>query len=265
MRHKIFPIIALFILLAFNAKAQNVQNTTKPLSQDETDKREVLKFAESFLQNLFKTGNLNKVSSKFFAKDFRKSLAGNDSWISFCISSGEWIGELPTDEKYRDNIAIINFFHLLGLVANRTIGKNIDYEDLNKEDSLSKYFPPNIFRKLKESKWLRGFVEKLRDDDIISPQNIKDWRDFMNEVELISNILRQNLKKYPSSLFKQIMKRAKESSEYFPAEKCQGERCLGLPKGTPIFIVHQALMCLRISKLNGKLKIVNIYSIIEES
>ena len=71
--------------------------------------------------------------------------------------------------------------------------------------------------------------------------------------------------KFPITFSKTFVENLVNQLEYYPADLCNGEKCMGLAENTPIFAVHQLLMCLRIAKINGQWKIVNIYSVAMES
>lgn len=264
LKINIFTALTVFAALFSVFSGCQITNAQTPVNKKQTKKekleeKEVRRFADLFIQGFEETKDLNQIPERFFVADFKVRLAKNNSWVLYHDNS-EWSNSLNDDEKYNNNISIINFFNLLGIVATKSHKSNAENEDLDDEDLMKKSLPPPILELFIRSRWLRGFIDENAEDESGEPENLIDNRSFIADINVASDAFRMEVNKsrlkFPDD---------SETSKYFSGLVCRGERCLGLPENTTIFAIHKYLMCLRIIKLNDELKIADIYSVIEEN
>jgi hypothetical protein len=251
-------IIASLMSFGLNIKAQTVNNPPKPLTQQEkTDKREIIKFGDSFVRSFINIKDLDKMPKYFFDDNFK-------NWFSksnFNIYPNQ-NKTSNNQELYQRNILFANFFNLLITTISQNIKKDIKDEDLDTQDFFVKSLPPNILNKFKQSKWMKSIF--VNDNVENYPENESDWENCITDFKAGTKELQLFLTKHPIKLSKSFIKLKIGSFKYYPSEKCEGEDCFGLPEQTPIFAIHELLFCLRIARINGQLKIVQIYSVIAE-
>jgi hypothetical protein len=267
MKQKIYTITTLFILLSATFSqtifAQTVKKQAKVLSQDEIDKREVTKFAKSFVESFLKIQDIKKMPERFFAKNFKT----NFSKSNFDIYADEFKDFSGKLSSYNRNALFANFFALLISVASlKKINKNDD------NGNFEKLLPAELVSEFRKVKWLTAVIDDDSKNDRNKDENNMSeisTRKMLVEIEedtsKISTQMRAYLSKYLKQSSKNLAVNLKTQFEYFPAEICKDKKCLGLPENTPIFSAHELLMCLRIARINGRLKIVQIYSETMES
>ena len=267
MKLKIYTITTLFILLSATFSQSNYAQTTKKLvkvlTQDEADKREVTKFADSFVKNFIKAKDLSKMPRSFFDKRFMDNFAKSNFDINDVESKGENFSLLSPFEQ---NVLSANFFGLLSAIAS--------FQDLKKvkDGNFKNILPSNIVLEFKKSRLLRAVIDEDSEiDPLENEDNFSDKQkqaivsEYENDISRISAQMRKYLNKFAESSSKNLAVNLAKQFEYYPADICKGEGCLGLPEKTPIFSAHEFLMCLRIVKINGQLKIVQIYSVAMEN
>lgn len=246
-------IILLFS--AFQIQAQlpvSTQNTEK----DKQDEIEVKAFADSFLESFIEVKDIDKVSSDFFEEDFKTRFAEENCLLEVLPKK-----ENPLPEKYKTAVAFHNFFNLLVI----TTGINFDKEKYSETENdlfLTKSLPPNILENIKKSKWL-SFVLDGDDEEkeFPEPKTLEEFNGFTAETLTISNDLKKYLQNHPPNKSQNFLKAKDNFFKYYPAKPCEGESCMGLPEKTPVFAVHKLMFCLRIAKIDGEWKIVQISSV----
>jgi hypothetical protein len=267
MKLKICIITTLFILLSATLSqtvfAQNTKKQVKVLTQDERDKSEVTKFAKSFVESFLKIQDIRRMPERFFAKNFNTNFSKSNFDIYDDDFKNFKSGKLSS---YNRNALFANFFALLIAVASL---KNVNKDDDN--NKFSKILPAKLLSEFRKIKWLKPIIDDdfknypAEDDKNLSEDST---RKMLVEIEKdISNISTQ-MRAYLNKLSKQNSKnltvnRAKQF-KYYPVDLCKAEKCLGLPENTSIFSVHELLLCLRIARINGRLKIVQVYSVAME-
>lgn len=114
---------------------------------------------------------------------------------------------------------------------------------------------------MKKSKWFRHIFDDEADE--IKPENTEDLRSMMADVKILLDALRKYLRNPPSkwqrNFDRNFAKWREEANSDGLTDVCYENDCEGFPEKTRIFAMHAFSLCLRITKINGELKIVNIY------
>jgi hypothetical protein len=267
MKLKIYTFTTLFILLSAtfsqSVYAQVAKKQAKVFTQDEIDKRDVTKFAKSFVDSFLKIQDVRKMPELFFAKNFKT----NFSKSNFDIYADEFKNfSSGKPSSFNRNALFANFFALMVAVAS--------LKKINKDDggNFNKLLPPELMSEFRKVKWLKALIdEDSKDDPTEDEKNMSEesTRKMLVEIEKDTSKISTQMRIYLNKSLKQGTKylavNLKTQFEYFPAEICKDKKCLGLPENTPIFSAHELLMCLRIARINGRLKIIQIYSEAMES
>lgn len=246
-------LVCLMLSFCLSAFAQTVEKEQTP--EEKQTEAEVRKFADSFLESFIKTQDLEQIPQEFFDKDFKKRFIEDSDLKDVYFDDGN-SQELEAKRIY----LLHNFFNLLPLTMSF---KCSDFSGLKDSDSAKPFkqcFPPNLLEKLEHSKWLNLMYE----DSSEEPKNSEEISQFFEEVDDFSKQFRDYLKmnKVNSS---NLANYQKELPNFYGYEKCNGDKCMGLPEETEIFAIHQLMMCLRIAKIDGQWKIVQIFSVASES
>ncbi|MBX7172846.1 MAG: hypothetical protein K1X72_17885 [Pyrinomonadaceae bacterium] len=252
-------ILLFFIFLIFYCVqnfGQTPKSTPKDSKKDRQDEMEVTKFADAFLESFIKTQDLKKISSSFFDKDFTNRFANSGD----CMLLNDKIKNYSQEELYKTNTIFHNFVNLLTITIVRNFDKE-KHKDSDSDNLYLKFLPLKILSKIKKSKWLKNII--LEDGE--EPKDHNEIQEFIKEMSAISDEMRLYLAHHPIINSPNFQKLKKENFKYYPADFCEKDSCFGLPEKTPIFAVHELLMCLRIAKINGQLKVVQIYSVACES
>ncbi len=272
MKLKIYTIITIFILLSATFSqtvfAQTAKKQAKVLTQEESDKREVTKFAKSFVESFLKIQDVKKMPESFFAKNFKT----NFSKSNFDIYADEF-KKLSSDKtgSYNRNALFANFFGLLSALASM--------KDLTKvkDGNFKDILPAEFVSKFRKVKWLKAIIDDdtsaytENENDVEAENDVSEesTRKMLVEIEKDTSKISMQMRMYLSKSLKQRSKylavNLEKQFEYYPAYLCKGENCFGMPENTPILGAHELLMCLRIARINGRLKIVQIYSEAMES
>ncbi len=253
-----FTKLSLLLLLAnlvfcLQAFAQN--NEKKEQSPEEKQNEiEVRKFADSFLDSFIETQDIEKIPQEFFEKDFKKRFV-EDSDLKDIYFNDKSHYELESGKIYLFH----NFFNLLPLIMTF---KCHDIPKMEKSDDFEVFkncFPDALLKKLEKTKWLNSIYK----DDSEEPQNFEEISQFFNEITLLLTEFREYLMVNPINR-KNLANYQKEMPNFYGYEKCKGDKCMGLPEETEIFAIHQLMMCLRIAKIDGEWKIIQIFSVVSE-
>lgn len=271
MKLKIYIITTLFFLISATFSqsvfAQLAKSPPKVLTQDELDKREVNKFTKSFVESFLQIQDVKKMPERFFAKTFKTNFSNSN----FDIYADEF-KKFSSDKisSYNRNALFANFFGLLTAVASL---KKINKDDDN--SNFKKLLPPELVSKFRKVKWLKAIIDDdtsaYTENDVENENDLSEesTRKMLVEIEKDTLKISMQMRKYLSKSLKQRSKyldvNLQTQFEYYPADLCKGEDCFGLPENTPIFSAHQLLMCLRIARINGQFKIIQIYSEAMES
>jgi hypothetical protein len=241
-----------------NSNSSTKKKTKRQIRKEKLEEREVRRFANQFIRSLEVTYDLDKVPKRFFDNGFRKRMSEDSNWDLLSLENEDLKKQFSDDERYLSNVSFINFFNSLGIfVLNKF--KNQE-EDNELDDEIVKSLPPHIFKLLERSKWLKPiFVEGKNEGEIVKSMTPADYRSFMADLNAVSDAMRREIKKRKLNFPLKYRPNPELQTEYFPPEKCEGDRCMGLPENTTIFAIHKYLMCLRIIKIKNELKIVNIY------
>jgi hypothetical protein len=266
MKLKIYLITTLFILLSATFSqtifAQTAKKQAKVLTQGEMDKREVTKFANSFVKSFLKIQDIRKMPEHFFAENFKTNFGNSNFNINDVESKGDNLSKLTPFEQ---NVLSANFWALVSAVAS--------LKDLSKvkEDKFINTFPPSIVSAFKTSRLLRAFVdEDSKNDSLENEDNLSDelkqkiMQEYENDLSRISIKMRNHLGKFAEISSKNFTVNRAKQFKYYPADLCKAEKCLGLPENTPIFSIHEFMLCLRIAKIKNRLKIIQIYFVAME-
>jgi hypothetical protein len=265
MKLKIYAITTLFILLSATfSQTVSAQTAKQPkvLTQDELDKRKVEKFAKSFVDSFLKIKDIEKMPKQFFAENFKTNFSKSNFNINDIESKGHNLSQLT---PFKQNVLSANFWALVSAVAS--------LKDLSKvkEDKFINTFPPSIVSEFKTSRLLRAFVdEDSKNDPLENEDNLPDelkqkiMREYENDLSRISIKMRKHLGKFAKTSSKNLTVNRAKQFKYYPADLCKAEKCLGLPENTPIFSIHEFMLCLRIAKIKNRLKIIQIYFVAME-
>lgn len=255
-----FPIlIFLFSLALFdvNADAQT-PSINKPDEKQKAEEAEIKKFADEFIENLEVSYDFNQVPERFFDVGFKKRLSEISNW-DLLSDNKELRNQFNDDERYMNNVSFMNFFNLITILASEKFKNQDKDDDFDSDNFIKQSLPPHIFKLFTKSKWLRLIIENIDSDKIDESMTLTDYRSFIADLNSVSDAMKMEVKKRKLRFSKKL-----EMTEYFPAEKCKGKKCFGLPENTIIFAIHKQLMCLRIVKINNELKIVNIFNAANE-
>ena len=134
-------------------------------------------------------------------------------------------------------------------------------EDPNYVDKSHNYLPPQIFEKVKQTKLLNNIIDEDSAGESSNPKNLAEINEFLSEMLSILAIMKTYVETHSLEKSKEYLRLRKKYFEYSQLEPCDGESCMGLPKNTIVYAVHEFHMCLRIAKINGQWKIITIYSV----
>ncbi len=266
MKLKIYTITTLFILLSATFSqsifAQTAKKQGKVLTQDELDKREVTKFADSFVKSFIKVKDLSKMPPSFFDKRFSANFAKSNFNINDLESKAVNLSKLTPFEQ---NVLSANFFSLLSVLAS--------IKDLRKvkDGNFKDILPSDIISEFNKSRLLRSVIdENHKDDSLENEDNLsfelkqKIMSEYEKDIFRISLKMRRHLNKFAEKSSKNLTINRAKQFKYYPADLCKAEKCLGLPENTPIFSTHEFMLCLRIAKIKNRLKIIQIYFVAVE-
>jgi formate-dependent nitrite reductase cytochrome c552 subunit len=95
-------------------------------------------------------------------------------------------------------------------------------------------------------------------------KNVEDVHSLAADMKIISDDLRTYLKnrslKWQRKYNRNFEEWRKTANSDGSSDVCYENDCEGFPKGTRLFAMHAFYLCLRITKINGEFKIVNVYS-----
>ena len=271
MKYKTLALSIIAILVLFSAAySQTPERETTNDEGSVEDKREIEKFADEFIEDLRLTDDISQVSERFFVGDFKTRLAKNGS-LNFPVENDDLKAQFSDSDLYYNKVAFNNLFNLLAMYESEKEAPGDSDQITAFDESLIKSLPPHVIDLMRNSKWLKPFSNYGANDDEDSDESggeeiyekklasVEDIRSLTQDLNTVSYALRAEIIQQNMELPKSL-----ENSEYFPGEKCEGKRCFGLPENTVIFSIHKYLMCLRIARINNELKIVELFSVVDE-
>ena len=244
----------MLICFSLNTSAQKSIKISK--NQDIND------FFASFVKNLDQTGDISKVSKSFFFADFKTRFSENDEWInSVSEREAKLFSKLSDSQKYEYSISITKFLYLL---LESYFNKKGNLSEFDDEHNILNGLPKNIVGLIKQSKWFKSTF----DDEVKTPKpnSLQELQNYITELNIISDAIKKFLnnrpitqkRKYNSNWAKRRKQQILDDSNT-SSDICEGNSCMGLPEKTRIYALHAFSLCLRIAKVNGEFKIVNIY------
>lgn len=253
MKNRKLLSFLVFIILSFCLPtfAQDVDKEQTP--EEKQNEIEVTKFADSFLESFIETQDLEKIPQFFFEKDFKTRFAENSDL------NDTYLVDNSKKSQATRLYAFHNFSNLIPLIMSFKCSDIRKVEKSEDIKNLKNCFPDTLLERLENTKWLKLLYE----DDVEEPEKYDEASDFIAEIEFFSNYMREYLKFHPINK-ENLEKLQKHLPTYYGYEKCNGNRCIGLLEGTEIFAIHRLMMCLRIAKIDGQWKIVQIYSVASE-
>ena len=147
----------------------------------------------------------------------------------------------------------------VAVVESDDVDNDGDDEDSESVNFLKKSLPPDIVELMMRSKWLRTLIDEDENNDEDKEMTVEDIRSWTADLNTVSDAMRTEIIRSKMTFPKKL-----EQTKYYPGERCEGEKCFGLPENTVIFAVHKYMMCLRIARINKELKIVELFSIADE-
>ena len=132
-------------------------------------------------------------------------------------------------------------------------------ENSNDIEVFKNCLPDMLIKQLEKTKWLNSIYK----DESEEPETSEEISQFFEEITQFSNDLREYLKVNPINR-NNLANYQNELPNFYGYEKCNGDKCMGLPEETEIFAIHQLMMCLRIAKIDGEWKIIQIFSVASE-
>lgn len=259
MRKSLFlPLLASVIIFSCFS-VLFAQNSTEKNS-DEKDKQEKIeleRFFSEFVKDFEIHKDLDQVSPEFFAPEFKKVFAQNDTWIKGIIRK-EISDQLTETERYQHNISINNLMLLWMMTASHKM-EGVDDSDWKNED-FKKLLLPSTIEIIEQSKWFNIILDKT--DERQNPKTKEEWRSYINEANSISDAWRKELDN-PTEKEKLNYKRNytefHNQTESFEDYSCKNEDCFGLPENTRIYGMGFFITVASVAKINGQFKIVNFH------
>lgn len=253
-RTPLFAFLFFTFLLSFCPNSIAQKDLAK---KNEAEILELVRFFKAFVKDLETHKDLNQVSAELFAPNFKTVFAQNDEWISG-PSNKEVYKNLSADERFQGNVEMSNFMYLIMMSI---LSKKGNFEDVGWNDEDFKGILSSQTLKLfRKSKWLRYWIEK--DIEKIEPKNIEEWQDYLTDINKITSNFRKELNartKKEINFYNQNYSKWLGDFDEPYSYLCEGQECFGLPEKTRFFALHAFYLCLRITRINGQFKIVNIY------
>jgi hypothetical protein len=255
MKQKICIITALFILLSATFSqtifAQTAKTQAKVLTQDEIDKREVTKFADSFMTAFDDKKDIRMIPSEFFAKEFKSQLAkiGREMFSSDLKLSTD-----ISDSEISELIILIHNFNYLSIMTND--GRCCMSEN-------NHYYTPKVSAILNSNKFLAAtFGEGDKDIGFAGNLSRKELPNIIFDLNRIHKAQVKYLLGRPKTWKKtyksNITETRKNFIDYNSFLASEDELYRGIPKGTLIFEVGVFPFGLLMVKEKLSFKIVNI-------
>jgi hypothetical protein len=242
----ILALVLPFSFFGYESKAQEAENGK--LKPSET--REAQKFADTFLQHLQISKDLNRVPKNFFAASFKDRFLSGYEWFE---QEPRIVAQINADERFDYYALMFNFIYLSGLYAG---GKKLSPDNLKVEDT----FPPSVVTLIKSKPILAPLLNTESEWEV---DNVEQLRSGMAALRDVVSALRKYLEAHPSE-WKPQYKRAIIDVRHKVNDKpwsipCQGKGCASLPSKTPLIHVDAFPLHLVLVKAQGKLKILEIW------
>lgn len=250
--------ILIFVLTAITVFPIIIFSQNKISDKAEREKREVQEFTDSFLKQLEKTKDISKVPRSFFADDFFNQ--------TIDINLEEGIEKrIPQNLKFRVfamsfNIGYLGITYFLGRLSEEEMkkdeakkGKN-DAKNSDGDGFTELFFPPYLLKIYKNSR----ILSKLNNSEN-KVKTIQEINELINEMESIINqqrrYLRKNYLPRKNSFFYAEMNNVKNIT-YWEKDDIYSRID---SNGLKFIEVGGYIIRLRIAKINGKPKILDIF------
>lgn len=253
----VLMVLSLFLTLSIISFAQ--ENDSQSEEKIKQEKQELENFLSEFVKSYEQHKDLSKIPTDFFAPNFKDIFAKNDEWIKTFANEAVY-KQLNENECYQDNIEIANFLYLMvRILINK--GANFDetYSGLGDDKFSRKYLSPQIIRLFKQSKWLRMFVDQKR--KIVEPETLTELQSLISDLNKIVENFRKELNSRSEKeiqIYQQNYAKWFTESFYIYGRECEGKDCFGLSEGTYVHSVIDFPIILKIAKIDGHFKILNI-------
>jgi hypothetical protein len=204
MKHTIkFFTAALLLAVLWSTSLVTTAQTPKTDEQIDlkAEEREVQKFADSFMQSLDETKDLDKVPEKFFVADFKTRFAEDLFPVNKKLAA-----QLSETERYEHKAAFLNFIYL-GIMY--SIGNNEEFKDDSEDenennDYVKETLAPEAFKIFEKSK----ILHRLFDNSDSEIQNLVELKMVIKDLKLLNEAQRKYLNER-SSEWKEIYARNK--------------------------------------------------------
>jgi hypothetical protein len=260
MKQKIYTITTLFILLSATfgqtVFAQTAKKQAKVLTQDEIDKRDVIRFVGKFTKSFEKVKDINKIPNKFFTDDFKKNLSKVFDEVGGDLAEFK---KLDSQEKTDFMISIVNLVNLSGIWL--ALDKNFNLEKLDDDKYfMNKVFPPKVLKMLKQSRVFNIFM-KFEDSDQHEPFSITELSEAViilkKAVAQYQTFLKNYNQKVPK-FYAGNFKAFRSMFDYYDSDLCKGKNCFGYAENTKVFEQTFAFLTIHFVRENERLKIFYI-------
>jgi hypothetical protein len=249
--------VSVFVFMSFGISDCYPQGSAAKKDADEKDKQELERFYSEFAKSFAAYRDFDKMPAELFAPDFKSILARNDEWIRNVLSP-EVNNRLTEPERYENNVVIVN---LITLLMKTVFHKVEDYEISNVNgENVRKILLPATVRLIENSHWFKWLLnDKL---EKLKPETKGEWRDFINDAKKISDALIHELDQVSPAekvKYERNFDKFHRETNNFAGEECAGENCAGVPENTKIYSVLFFLSVVRVARIEGRFKVLNLY------
>lgn len=252
----VFVLFAICGLVFFGqtATAQTAKKTSQNLS--------VKQFADSFIETLEETKDLNKLPNSYFVSDFQKRFS-KTAPLDIDIDSSVF-NKLSEGERFEFNAG---FFTLSYLGLMNAFGKYDYYDNTNEEtdiEAVANLFPPNIIAKIRQSKTLNSYFLQTANgigyNTDFKIKNTETLRDFLADSKKITEAQRDFLNALSpkeKAKYTKTINQLRKVTNWTKNKTC-GRDCEGFPAKTRYYELRYYPLYFKIIRKNGSYKIFEL-------
>lgn len=270
MKKKALLLMLVTMFLAANVFAQDTKSTPKLSSQEETDKRDVERFAAEFASLLDETKDLDAIPKRFFVDDYKEGVSISSN-VSIPGLDTEIAG-LTAEDGARFVTATQNFTYLTMLwnaggdsfVYAEKEDDDEDEDEDEDEKKIADILPRDVCDTLRRSRITADILSLNDDDETERFQNPTpaDVVEATNAFEDAARLLRLALGNRDGSwkaTYNKNIAAAREKFAFYSSEECGAPFCAGLPDKTPVFYMGVFPLCVHMIREDGKIKIYQMH------
>ncbi|HKE58096.1 MAG TPA: hypothetical protein VKB46_15390 [Pyrinomonadaceae bacterium] len=227
------------------------RKTHPPVKVNDAELEKVEAYAVAFSQNLERSKDIKPVIQRFFTENYLAGYLSDQETNWFLNLNRDTAEKASRTELHRFYVAQLNAGYLSSLYL---------ISQHHEDDTTSEpVIPPDIYKFIDQHPYTLNYRRQPGNYDFLAENvdSIERLRSYTTLLEGVGALMRKHVARVRAENSHGYRDMLEEWDLYRPKQRNCASECLGLPKGSKLFVVNVPVFQLQIAEINGQLKVVS--------